>query len=148
MELNLHYEARGESQMGIIAVGHVTMNRVKNIRFPNSICGVVYQPYQFSWTINMLESTAIATKISSKIKEIAYNLVISKSIKDNTVGSLFFHNTTVKSFYERFGYKYHMQIGNHIFYTGEAVNDEKITNQKVSNQKVSNQKARIKKDPN
>ena len=48
---NLFYEARGEGEHGMVLVGHVTLNRMKSPRYPNSICEVVYQPKQFSWTM-------------------------------------------------------------------------------------------------
>jgi spore germination cell wall hydrolase CwlJ-like protein len=47
---NIYYEARGEPMQGQIAVALTTLNRVKSHKFPSSICRVVYQPYQFSWT--------------------------------------------------------------------------------------------------
>lgn len=46
----IYYEARGDSKIGKKAVADVVLNRVKDKRFPNTICGVVYQPKQFSWT--------------------------------------------------------------------------------------------------
>lgn len=48
---NLYHEARGEGTMGMLAVGQVTLNRVKDKRWPSSVCRVVYQHKQFSWTI-------------------------------------------------------------------------------------------------
>lgn len=39
---NIFYEARNQSVRGQLAVGFVTINRVNNKFYPNSICGVVY----------------------------------------------------------------------------------------------------------
>ena len=50
MALNIYHEARGESIEGQYAIAHVTLNRVASTKWPDSICDVVYQPYQFSWT--------------------------------------------------------------------------------------------------
>lgn len=47
---NVYHEARGESMKGKIAVALVTLNRSEDERFPKTICGVVYQKHQFSWT--------------------------------------------------------------------------------------------------
>ncbi len=47
---NIYHEARGESDSGKLAVALVTLNRVKSKYFPDSICKVVWQPKQFSWT--------------------------------------------------------------------------------------------------
>ena len=40
---NIYFEARSESQAGMIAVAQVTMNRVKHPRYPNTVCEVVKQ---------------------------------------------------------------------------------------------------------
>ncbi|GAB6099377.1 hypothetical protein JCM16358_12560 [Halanaerocella petrolearia] len=41
-------EARGEPFLGQVAVGAVIMNRVHNPKFPNTIPGVIYQPWAFT----------------------------------------------------------------------------------------------------
>lgn len=50
LALNVYFEARGEPAEGQLAVAMVSMNRVKSPRFPRSICSVIWQPRQFSWT--------------------------------------------------------------------------------------------------
>lgn len=57
---NIYFEARGEPRAGQYAVAEVTMNRVASARYPNDVCGVVYQKNwdalrkryvsAFSWT--------------------------------------------------------------------------------------------------
>ena len=44
----IYHEARGEPIMGQAAVGYVINNRVFSERYPDTACGVVYQPWQFS----------------------------------------------------------------------------------------------------
>lgn len=44
----IHAEARGEPYLGQVAVGAVVLNRVRSSKFPNSISGVIYQPYAFT----------------------------------------------------------------------------------------------------
>ncbi len=44
----IHAEARGEPYSGQVAVGAVILNRVKSSKFPNTIYGVIYQPYAFT----------------------------------------------------------------------------------------------------
>ena len=44
----IHAEARGESYTGQVAVGAVVLNRVRSSSFPNTISGVIYQPYAFT----------------------------------------------------------------------------------------------------
>ncbi len=44
----VHAEARGEPYTGQVAVAAVVLNRVRSSQFPNSISGVIYQPYAFT----------------------------------------------------------------------------------------------------
>lgn len=44
----VHAEARGESYVGKVAVAAVILNRVDHPSFPNTIAGVVYQPWAFT----------------------------------------------------------------------------------------------------
>lgn len=46
MALNIYYEARGSSMADQIAVSDVVLNRVRDNRYPNTICEVVKQGYQ------------------------------------------------------------------------------------------------------
>lgn len=50
LALNIYFESRGEPVLGQFAVADVTLNRVESPYFPNTICEVVYQRRQFSWT--------------------------------------------------------------------------------------------------
>ena len=43
LALVMYWEARGEGQIGMQAVGSVVLNRVVHPQFPNSVCGVIYQ---------------------------------------------------------------------------------------------------------
>jgi N-acetylmuramoyl-L-alanine amidase len=47
---NVYHEARGEQEAGQLAVAAVTLNRVRSPSYPNTVCSVVWQPWQFSWT--------------------------------------------------------------------------------------------------
>jgi spore germination cell wall hydrolase CwlJ-like protein len=109
LELNIYYEARGESDRGKIAVGFVTLNRAKNPNFPKTICDVVYQKYQFSWVQQYPKHAN--TKVDPKITEIAIDL-LSNKYRDFTRGALFFHNAEVESFNRTVV----AQIGSHTFY--------------------------------
>jgi len=46
---NMYWEARNQSIQGMIAVGYVTMNRVLDERYPNTVCQVVYQGQHSKW---------------------------------------------------------------------------------------------------
>lgn len=49
LALNVYFEARNQSTIGQIAVAQVTMNRVRDPRFPNTVCEVVKQGHTYSW---------------------------------------------------------------------------------------------------
>lgn len=50
MALNIYHEAKNQSVTGQIAVGLVVINRVKDNRFPDTICDVIMQgPIRESW---------------------------------------------------------------------------------------------------
>lgn len=46
---NIFFEARGEGLHGRMVVANVTLNRVLNRRWPDTIKDVVTQKWQFSW---------------------------------------------------------------------------------------------------
>lgn len=49
----IFFETRGELKDNPdagLAVADVVLNRVEDPRWPNTVCGVVWQPEQFSWT--------------------------------------------------------------------------------------------------
>lgn len=49
LALNIYWEARNQSRVGMIAVARVVMNRVKDNRFPDTICKVVYDGPISKW---------------------------------------------------------------------------------------------------
>lgn len=49
---NLYFEAAGEPIAGQALVGHSVINRVKDKRWKDSVCEVIYQPKQYSWTLS------------------------------------------------------------------------------------------------
>ncbi|USI74247.1 cell wall hydrolase [Sphingomonas morindae] len=46
---SVYYESKGEPLPGQLAVAQTILNRSKSGRFPDSVCGVVRQPGQFSF---------------------------------------------------------------------------------------------------
>ena len=89
----IYHEARGESIEGQIAVGWVVLNRTLSARFPSTICEVIYQRHQFSWTVK--PSMMVDTFALDLARKIAYN-VINKIHPDPTRGALFFNSLGVK----------------------------------------------------
>jgi len=50
LALNMFFEARNEPLSGQQMVAEVTLNRVASPDYPNTVCEVVWQNKQFSWT--------------------------------------------------------------------------------------------------
>lgn len=96
----------------MIAVAHVTMNRVKSSMFPNTICSVVYQRNQFSWSRH---NPKIKEKgMYKKSQEIAVG-VLSGKYKDNTRQATFFHAERIKPSWTH-KMTTTLRTGGHVFY--------------------------------
>ena len=107
-----YHEAKGESDKGMLAVIHTTLNRVKDTRFPKTVCGVVYQKSQYSWTkynpkVKEQEQYARAERLAKE--------VIAGKHKDNTQGALYFVHVKInRNWLEKLTYT--CTIGNHKFF--------------------------------
>jgi len=117
LALNMYHEARGEGSDGMQMVGEVTLNRVKSSRYPNTICKVVYQHKQFSWTHTVSNHTPHEKKLWSEAKEIAAKLMSGKAeLFDN--GATHFLNPKAVKHMPRWARKFEVvgRVGNHVFY--------------------------------
>lgn len=48
----LFFEGFREPEEGLEAIAATVFNRMATKGYPKSVCGVVYQPYQYSWTLD------------------------------------------------------------------------------------------------
>ena len=69
---NIYFEARSESQAGMIAVAQVTMNRVKHPRYPNTVCEVVKQDPTYTWADIFLSETNVNSVGFVMVSQIRY----------------------------------------------------------------------------
>lgn len=112
LALNIYYEANTEPIEGKYAVAHVTLNRVNNKYYPDNICEVVYQPYQFSWTLSpQKRPEGEGWKEAKRIAKV----VLKGWSPDLSNGATHYHNHTVKPHWS-FKYKKVHKVGNHTFY--------------------------------
>lgn len=109
LALNIYSEARGEPTAGQYEVAQVVLNRKESWRFPNTICNVVYQPNQFSWTIKTYQLKDL--KALDKAINIAKDVLATN---DNTCVD-HYHNFSVNPYWNR-KMTYVYTIGNHKFY--------------------------------
>ena len=116
LALNIYYEARSESEEGQIAVAHTTLNRVASNKFPDSVCEVIWQPKQFSWTHDGKSDTPKNKRAWDKAKDIAkiamdwYN-----AGEDFSAGALYYHADYVKPYWASY-FKRTVTVDKHIFY--------------------------------
>jgi len=128
LAMNIYHEARGEPLAGQVAVGHSVLNRVKDKRYPNDICGVVKQAKYYGWDMNtpiknqcqyswfcdgrpdkpqngksMLESTLLA------------KYILAGRTIDITEGATHYHAAYVTPYWADHMYAV-VKIGQHIFY--------------------------------
>jgi len=116
LALNMYHEARNQGLQGMQLVGEVTLNRVRLDKFPNSICGVVYQPRQFSWTHLVKDPTPREQYPWLMARMIAWGLV-EGSIPLYNMGATHYYNPKLVSRKPRWARQYE-EVGtwkNHIF---------------------------------
>lgn len=122
---NLYFEARSQSEEEQYAVAKVVLNRVEDAKYPNTICGVVYQARlddngnplkhkcQFSWYCDGKKDVIKNKKAYDKAFTVAMKAVINDD--DPTEGSLWYHANYVKpSWAKTFSKK--AVLGSHVFY--------------------------------
>lgn len=125
LALNIFFESRNQGTQGWLAVAFVTINRVIDPRFPDTICEVVWEPKQFSWTHDGLSDKPDLSKYPDR-KAWRYILEFSRGflenhqhIHDPTHGSLYYHKNTIEPFW-RDNFEVAVEIGEHIFYINQG----------------------------
>ena len=115
LAMNIYHEARDQDLMGQMAVAEVTMNRVKDPRYPDDVCKVVWQNKQFSWTNDGKTDKMYDDKSRRQAMQLAAAYVNGYIQSTLTKGATHYHNLTIKPYWanER---KKTLRIGDHIFY--------------------------------
>ena len=131
MATNIYHEAKNQPMVGQIAVAQVVMNRVKDSRYPNTICDVVKQGLtykngkvvlgkcQFSWYCDGKKDD-VNMKSEKWRNSIRYaSMVMTNKITlDVTEGATHYHATYVRPAWARTKTKT-VRINRHIFYKWE-----------------------------
>lgn len=104
----VYAEARGEPYTGQVAVAAVILNRVESPDFPNTISGVVYQPWAF---------TAVYDgQINLEPNQSCYNAAQDAlNGWDPTYGCLYYYNPVTATSQWIFSRKTVVTIGKHVF---------------------------------
>lgn len=121
----IYYEARGESLPGQIGVAEVVLNRKESNRYPDTICGVVFQNdhrknrCQFSFACDGKTDTPPSGKTWNKSVSLA-NYVLADGSLRLTNAATHYHADYVSPFWSKHLEKT-VSIGQHIFYKGDTV---------------------------
>ena len=137
LALNTYHEAKNQSMIGQVATAQVVMNRVKDSRFPNTVCEVVKQgPHrpswedpkkeypvrhkcQFSWYCDgKSDEPRKDSKEWFKAKEYARIVLSGRIVLDVTEGATHYHATYVKPAWAKTKTRT-TRIESHIFYRWE-----------------------------
>ncbi len=104
----IHAEARGEPYVGQVAIGAVILNRVKSSKFPNTVYGVIYQPWAF---------TAVNDgQINLEPNQSAYNAARDAlNGWDPTYGAIYYYNPATATSSWIWSRKIVVKIGKHNF---------------------------------
>jgi spore germination cell wall hydrolase CwlJ-like protein len=111
----VYFEARGETAEGQLAVARVVMNRAASGKYPASWCGVVKQPWQFSFVRNgnfpAVDTNSDAWRRAEGITRIA----LANAVPSLSNDVLWYHADYVAP---SWGRRLNMvqKIGAHIFY--------------------------------
>jgi N-acetylmuramoyl-L-alanine amidase len=136
LALNVYHEAKNQSFMGQVAVAQVVMNRVKDERYPNTVCDVVkqaetykYKPTipiknkcQFSWYCDGKSDKPEEPKAWRDAMHVA-NGVYNGHIGDFVEGATHYHAYYVNPSWAKVK-KYVLRIDDHIFYKWEIEGKE------------------------
>ena len=117
----VYFEARSEPWAGQVAVAQVVLNRVKNPKYPGTICGVVYQNKkrrnrcQFSFACDGVRDRIRDKNSWRKAQNIAREVIAGKHWLDKVADSTHYHASYVRPRWAprmtRKG-----KIGQHIFF--------------------------------
>ena len=145
LALNMYYEARNQGTAGQIAVTAVVYNRVRDKRFPDTICEVikqgpireswktkktpdpndaVYYPIknrcQFSWYCDGKSDIPYSKKKYGELLRLSYIIMNGKILFiDITDGALFYHADYITPGWAKTKQRT-IEIGDHIFYRWEV----------------------------
>ena len=130
MALNIYYEARGSNLADRAATADVVWNRVKDTRYPNTVCEVVKQGLQdsngnmirnkcqFSWYCDGKNDNPQNEDLWVDAQLLAYQMVHQDKYRGITEGATHYHATYVNPRWAR-SLQLVGRIGAHIFYRWE-----------------------------
>lgn len=122
MAVAIFFEARAEPIEGMEAVANVIVNRVEDSRYPDTVCDVVWEQRQFSFTHDGLTDDPEAhTGYQDKIAWVTSLEVAKAALRGDLLGitSTHYHATNVLPYWTNY-YSKDGQVGDHVFYTNDT----------------------------
>lgn len=122
MAVAIFFEARAEPVAGMEAVANVIINRVEDSRYPDTVCDVVWERKQFSFTHDGLTDDPEAhTGHQDRLAWVTSQEVAKEALQGNLMGitSTHYHATNVLPFWAKH-YSKDGRVGNHVFYTNNT----------------------------
>ena len=110
----LYFEAATEPMEGMEAVAATVFNRVGVPGYAPSICGVVYQPYQYSWTSSVPNWRR---RPPSMFFDLAKTFLHERVMLEETYPVTHFHRADIDPSWSQ-SLEYVTTIGQHKFYRG------------------------------
>ena len=115
---NIYHEARGEPLKGQLMVGQTVINRAKDSRWKPTVCGVVYQPKQFSWTIEKPHPSITNKEAYKSIYKLSKMLIKDKDHLDPSGVNHYLRCDWRDKVSWWKGMEFVGQVGDHCFYKG------------------------------
>ena len=130
LALNIYFEARGSNLADKVAVADVVLNRKKDRRYPDTVCGVVQQAMldangqprrnkcQFSWYCDGKADKPTDADRWEESKLLAYQMLVHGRYRGISEGATHYHATYVNPKWAA-SFQLVGRIGEHIFYRWE-----------------------------
>ena len=103
-------EARGESDVGKVAVAYTAINRKADPNYPKTICQIMKQPAQYQFL-----DYGMPTQTQIAYLEPLAKAILERRVSDPTNGAKWYHTRKVKPIWAK-QKDIKIALGNHIFY--------------------------------
>jgi len=112
---NIYHEARSSTYYDMSSTAHVVLTRKSSKKFRSTICDVVYQPSQFSWTNDGKSDRPYETE-AWLVSQFVTFMVMNGYSTDQTGGADHYHMTKVNPRWSKYGVNRRV-IGAHEYMT-------------------------------
>jgi spore germination cell wall hydrolase CwlJ-like protein len=130
LAINIYREAGNEPFEGKVAVAQVTLNRVEHAKFPDSVCGVVYEKNrlmervvcQFSWYCDSTHrNRPIHQKAYAESYEVAKQVLLEGFRLPSLSDAIFYHADYIAP---NWPYQKITKVGTHVFYSEQRTRNQ------------------------